>query len=101
MHSKKTLPQLAIVQQIGNKHPRNTMQNRVGIVQAKVAPTAQNKKSPVAQPVYRPQPVPKVLQTKKAIPNQPINQSRPAPSVPSVYRPEPKAVQTKMAKAQS
>ena len=49
---------------------------------------ALNPKRPGAFAVYRPQPIPKVLQTRKAI----------GPSAPQVYRPQPapKVLQTKM-----
>jgi hypothetical protein len=60
---------------------------------------SQVKPTPAAPPVYRPQPTPKVLQTKMAS-NQPPQSIQPprAPVAPPVYRPEPKKiVQPKMA----
>jgi hypothetical protein len=71
-----------------------------GIAQAKSADPAPNLKRPVAPPVYHPQPIPKVLQTKA------INQASSArtnsqikrPMAPPVYRPgaktlvQPKAI---------
>lgn len=54
-------------------------------------------KRPVAPPVYRPQPVPRVLQTKTVSSQQPQQARRPVP--PPVYRPQPvpKVLQTKAA----
>jgi hypothetical protein len=61
----------------------------------------QPKRPPAAPPVYRPQPVPKVLQ-KKAPPGRPAETTQaqaarpahtpPRPAAPPVYRPEPKKV---------
>lgn len=61
----------------------------------------QPKRPPSAPPVYRPQPVPKVLQ-KKTPPGRPVEnaqtsaprpaQTPPRPAAPPVYRPEPKSV---------
>lgn len=51
------------------------------------------KKRPIAPPVYRAQPTPKVLQTKTAVARQPsLNQSLRKPVAPPVYRPEHKKV---------
>jgi len=59
-------------------------------VQPKVATVLQKRKPPVAPPVYRPQPQPKVLQRKVATARQsPPTQSKPAPVAPPVYRPQP------------
>ena len=83
-----------------------------GVVQRAAPQVVIQKKTPVAPPVYRPQPVPKVLQTKKANGPQPNSPSvgrlngvqqqsaaqtiRKPISVP-VYRPQPvpKVLQTK------
>ena len=56
---------------------------------------------PIAPPVYRPQPVPKVLQTKRPPGQtpQPFQAARP-PIGPPVYRPEIKTVQPKIISAQ-
>lgn len=61
----------------------------------------QSRRAPVAPPVYRPQPVPRVLQTKMASNQQTQpGQSPRQPIAPPVYRPEPKKiVQPKMASA--
>lgn len=45
------------------------------------------RKLPKAPPVYRPQPAPKVLQTKATTPDRSINQSRIAPTVKPTHRP--------------
>jgi hypothetical protein len=61
--------------------------------------TTQVRQTPKAPPVYRPQSVPKVLQTKKQAAHQPADQSRRAPVAPPAYRPQPvpKVLQTKKA----
>lgn len=78
------------------KHPVRTSQIN-SVAQRKTAVPSQNVGRPVAPPVYRPQPVPKVLQAKMVSP-------RPAPPVmqrkvvaPPVYRPQapPKVLQLK------
>ncbi len=64
---------------------------------------ALQKRQPVAPPVFRPQPVPKVLQKKAAPGRQPTKpQSRVTPAAPPVYRPQVArpAVQAKMAPVQ-
>src|SRR5262245_51823886 len=69
------------------------------VAQLKSGVPAQNIKRPVAPPVYRPQTVPKGLQTKRS-PNQGTQKGQPPrqPVAPSVYRPEQKRVaQTKLA----
>jgi hypothetical protein len=53
--------------------------------------------APKAPPVYRPQPVPLVLQRKSALPAPPAPQTAKTPKAPPVYRPEPRHVQTKPA----
>lgn len=78
-------------------------------VQTKVTP--QNRPAPKAPPVYRPQPVPKVLQT-KAKPGAPVNANwktptgianRKPPVAPPVYNPQPqlqcKKISTQQARA--
>ncbi len=45
--------------------------------------------TPAAPPAYRPQPVPKVLQTKKPVAPVSGSQSHRAPAAPPVYRPQP------------
>src|SRR6185503_3260138 len=59
--------------------------------QLKTAVTAQGFMRPIAPPVYRPQPLPKVLQTKKAVDYNPhAHQAlRKPPVAPPVYRPQP------------
>jgi hypothetical protein len=56
---------------------------------------------PAAPPVYRPQPLPRVLQTKKSIPAGAVvpNPGRKPPTPPPVYRPQPapKVLQRKVA----
>ena len=61
-----------------------------GVAQPKIAPHAPAQRKPAAPPVYRPQPVPKVLQTKAAVNRQPqAAPSRQTPVAPPVYRPQP------------
>src|SRR5882672_5486095 len=75
-------------------------QERVGQpkVQPKTAAPSQNRKPPVAPPVYRSQPVPRVLQSKITAQPQRINQSS-GPVAPPVYRsqPVPRVLQGKIA----
>lgn len=60
----------------------------------------QMRKQPAAPPVYRPQPIPHVLQRKAAVKQPPpIGHAKPAPAAPPVYRPQPtlKVLQAKKA----
>lgn len=59
---------------------------------SKVAATSPIRLSPSPPPAYRPQPLPIVLQAKRAIDRQPPMQSRPRPVAPQPYRPEPKKI---------
>jgi hypothetical protein len=73
-----------------------------GVLQPKVSAPAQLKKGAVAPPVYRPQPVPKVLQRKATVQTQrpaPTNPANRPPAAPAVYRPQPtpKVLQRKAA----
>ena len=70
-------------------------------IQPKMTTSPQMKKAPVAPPVYRPQPVPKVLQTKMASAQPaPVGQTPRRPVAPPVFRPEAKkTAQPKMAAA--
>lgn len=81
---------------------RKQNQSHLSAIQPKIATFAQKPKQPVAPPVYRPQPVPKVLQTKAASPIKAANPSRRAPVAPPVYRPQPtpKVLQRKTATKQ-
>jgi len=69
--------------------------------QPKMANGAVNRKPPVAPPVYRPQPVPKVLQKKSVAAHGPHAVRTPrTPVAPPVYRPNQKLIaQPKMASA--
>src|SRR5688500_5350248 len=62
-------------------------------------PVQQKRAAPVAPPVYRPQPTPKVLQRKAAVAGGAEGQ---APVAPPVYRPQPapKVLQPKPAEGQ-
>jgi hypothetical protein len=65
---------------------------RPAVAQPKTAAPFQKPRPPVAPPVYRPQPTPKVLQRKSAN-NQPqpgASQPRRAPAAPPPYRPQPR-----------
>jgi hypothetical protein len=68
---------------------------RPGAAQLKTTPP----KRPVAPPVYRPQPVPKVLQAKMHVARPPLISSQRAPLAAPAYRsgPAPKVAQTKTA----
>ena len=69
------------------------------VAQKKTGVPVQSIKRPVAPPVYRPQPLPKVLQTKRSLGlSTKAFQSPHAPVAPPVYRPQqsPKAAQPKM-----
>ena len=60
-------------------------------IQPQMANGALNRKPPVVPPVYRPQPVTKVLQTKRSsVPNQRAAQTPRPPVAPPVYRPQAK-----------
>jgi hypothetical protein len=62
------------------------------VAQLKTAVTAQSIKRPIAPPVYRPQPTPKVLQRKQS-PSAPQSvQAQRHPIAPAVYRPEQKKI---------
>ena len=90
----------------GSPRPTFNGAHKPAAVQPKSA-GARQVKPPTAPPVYRPQPVPKVLQTKMKVAvanHQPVNQSggaRPVPAAPPVYRPQPvpKVLQAKQTKA--
>lgn len=77
---------------------RKQRQSHPGVIQPMMA--AAPPKQPVAPPVYRPQPVPRVLQRKAVLKQQPLAcQSKPAPATPHVHLPQPthKVLQTKVA----
>lgn len=60
------------------------------MAQLKAPVPLQNVRRPVAPPVYRPQPIPKVLQTKSALPLSPQKLQLPRqPVAPPVFRPPP------------
>lgn len=73
-----------------------------GTSSARPKTAVQAKPSTAAPPVYRPQAVPKVLQTKKPAAHQPVNQTNRTPVAPPVYRPQPtpKVLQSKMKSGQ-
>ncbi|MDT4896286.1 MAG: hypothetical protein QOH25_1363 [Acidobacteriota bacterium] len=68
---------------------RKQHQSHPRAVQPKIARAPQKLKQPVAPPVYRPQPAPKVLQRKMATTRQSANQTKPTPVAPPAYRPQP------------
>jgi hypothetical protein len=85
-----------------NRQAAQALQPKAVVVaQLKTPVSAQSVKQPVAPPVYRPQPTPKVLQKKQsASAPQPVQTPR-QPVAPSVYRPEvKKMVQLKIASPQ-
>ena len=63
------------------------------VAQAKKVPAGQSMRGPVAPPVYRPQAVPKVLQTKRSAgPGPHAAQAPRQPIAPPVYSPGPKKI---------
>lgn len=77
-----------------SKHKQGRQQSpvqpqRPGVVQKKANPARQDRRAPVAPPVFRPQPVPRVLQAKTESPHQSVKQAGRAPVAPPVYRPQP------------
>lgn len=63
-------------------------------IQPKIATPPRKPKQPAAPPAYRPQPIPKVLQRKLAVGQQPPKEeSGRMPAAPPVYRPQPKQLQ--------
>ena len=56
-----------------------------------IANNLPSRQAPAAPPVYRPQPLPRVRQTKNATARQSINQVKHTPRAPPVYRPQPAA----------
>lgn len=80
--------------------PPQTQAHKPGAVQPKMNATTQMRPTPKAPPVYRPQPVPKVLQAKMHVAQQPVNHSSRVPVALPAYRPEQKkVVQPKIAVA--
>ncbi|HKR12407.1 MAG TPA: hypothetical protein VJT15_10140 [Pyrinomonadaceae bacterium] len=76
-----------------NRQAGSAQKFKPGVAQLKAPVAEQSVKRPVAPPVYRPQPMPKVLQAKSAITqkrNLAQSPSRPAP--PSINRPEVKKI---------
>ena len=72
------------------------------VAQAKVNAALPAKKLPVTPAPYRPQPVPRVLQSKKANHGPVVNSPGRAPVAPAPYRPNavPRVLQTKLATGQ-
>lgn len=62
------------------------------VAQLKPGVSVQSFKRSVAPPVYRPQPLPKVLQTKSSSGQRPLGQALRSPIAPPVYRPEAKKI---------
>lgn len=92
-------PQHKPGQRSGQLQPRGA-----GVAQTKTAAASQSKRPPAAPPVYRPQPAPAVLQSKKtAGPATPVAASvgDKRPVAPPVYKPQrpPAALQRKPANA--
>jgi len=73
-----------------------------GAVQPKAIPASWIRQTPAAPAVYRPQPLPRVLQGKITALPKPPNQTQRSPVAPPVYRPQPvpKVLQTKIAVGQ-
>jgi hypothetical protein len=81
---------------LGQKQQTSRVQQpqRPGVPFAQPPLVAQRKATPVAPPPYRPQPVPKVLQTKSAVtvPHQPLNRPGSRTAAPHVFHPPPPGV---------
>jgi hypothetical protein len=74
-----------------NRQAGRTAQPKPVVAQLKTAVSALSIKRPVAPPVYRPQQVPKVLQTKSSLAQSPhAGQAPRQPAAPPVYHPEAK-----------
>jgi hypothetical protein len=100
--SNKRAPGARGTPQPFNRQAGHAPQSKPAVAQPKTAVSAQSVKQPVAPPVYRPQPTPKVLQTKLAPGQQSqAGQSPNRPVAPAVYRPQtqPKVLQAKNSQA--
>ena len=74
-------------------HAHVALRQTPRVLQPKTVLPQPQVKRPAAPPAYRPQPVPKVLQTKTAVVRQPpLNQPQRKPVAPPVYRPEQKRI---------
>jgi hypothetical protein len=82
---------------------RQQQQGKPAVAQRQVRPAQTQAKHPAAPAVYRPQPVPKVLQTKTAMSQQHVPQARRAPVAPATYTPQPmpKVLQTKVSQTKA
>jgi hypothetical protein len=100
-HRKNPLSQGFNLNRLPGQQHGKPQPHQPSVAQPKMAAALAVKSQPVAPPVYRPQPVPKVLQTKSASAHQSQPNALPrTPVAPPVYRPEPKRiVQPKMATA--
>ncbi|HKR02295.1 MAG TPA: hypothetical protein VJT09_16575 [Pyrinomonadaceae bacterium] len=100
MNSRKRVLPGQERQQKVSSHSRHPQPQRHGAIQPKTALAPPPRKIPTAPPVYRPQPVPRVLQAKQSGAPQPPLAARGqhAPIAPPVYRPQPtpKVLQGKM-----
>jgi hypothetical protein len=87
MNQRKNTPMASLANQ---KSIRNSPRLQPpGLVQQKAA-ISPVRTHPTAPPVYRPQPLPKVLQRKAALPTPPSPvQTQRTPIAPPVYRPQP------------
>jgi hypothetical protein len=94
---KMNSPRKILRQTRGLQDPREhrviptRLSNAAGI-QPQMIAASQMRRPPAAVPVYRPHPVPKVLQTRMFASREPINQPRRAPTAPPAYRPEQKRI---------
>lgn len=83
--TKNLLPQSQSSQQKLSPRPGFPSPRQAGGVQAKLTVPPQQIKHPTAPPAYRPQPIPKVLQTKASTTKQQVTQcqTNSAPAIPS------------------
>ena len=92
MNNKKPITTARGVAQT-NRQAGAARQSKPAVAQLKTPISAQGIKRPVAPPVYRPQPLPKVLQTKSAnTQSRNLAQAPSRPLAPPIHRPEVKKV---------
>lgn len=93
MNNKKPTATAKGIPSQPNRQAGAPRQFKPAVAQLKAPQSLPGTRQPVAPPVYRPQSMPRVLQTKSAIPqNRNIPQPPNRPAAPPAYRPEVKKV---------